>query len=178
MNTVLTEDQVKKHVELAAKRFLSENVTACNFYYTNMYDFKFQSTSAPTPGEKTPWENFLYHLNLIGVKGFSYCFDRNELYFISPIISEAPSHRVNTTAIVTIRELFTEPYLRNCAASHFDIAEQQRLFYKEFCPQRYASATEFAHALGERFDTLTYFEALKAASLYRDLGITSIEYSG
>lgn len=177
MNTTLTEDQVKKHVELAAKRFLSDNVTTCNFYYADMYHFKFQSTSTPTPGVKTPWEEFLFYLKIIGVRGFTYCIDRGELYFITPIIKEIPAHQLNVAAVITVHELFTEPYLRTCAANHFDIPEQQRLFYKEFRPQEYASATDFAHALGARFDTLTYFEALKAANLYRDLGIASIMYS-
>lgn len=177
MNTTLTESQVKKHVELAAKRFLFSSVAKCNFYYADMYDFKFQSTGSPTPGEKTPWEQFLSYLKTIGINGFIYCIDRGELYFASPITTAVPAYQINEIAMTLIRHLFDEPYLCSCVANHYDIPEQQRLFYKEFYPQKYSSATFFAHDLGAKFDTLTYYEALKAASLYQDLGISKIYYT-
>ncbi|QQV92165.1 hypothetical protein MOC16_gp035 [Klebsiella phage vB_KpM_FBKp24] len=177
MNTTLTEAQVNKHVELAAKRFLFSSVTKCNFYYTDMFDFKFQPTNIPTPGEKTPWEDFLLYLRIIGVKGFSYSIYHGELYFIAPVITAVPSHQINSISVTLIRHLFNEPYICSFAANHYDIPEQQRLFYKEFYPQKYSSATCFAHDLGAKFDTLTYYEALKAASLYQDLGITTIYYT-
>lgn len=177
MNTTLTEAQVNKHVELAAKRFLFSSVTKCNFYYADMYDFKFHSTSSSVPGEKTPWEQFLSYLKTIGINGFTYCIDRGEFYFVSPIITSVPAYQINEIAVTTIRQLFDEPYLCSCAVDHYEIPEQQRLFYKVFYPQEYNSATCFAHDLGANFDTLTYYEALKAATLYQDLGISKIYYT-
>lgn len=177
MNTTLTEAQVNKHVELAAKRFLFSSVTKCNFYYADMYDFKFQSAETAVCGDETPWEKFLVYLRTIGIKGFTYCIDRGELYFVTPIITAVTAHQINNISVTIVRHLFDEPYLCNCAANHYDIPEKQRLFYKEFYPQGYTSATYFAHELGARFDTLTYYEALKAATLYQELGITKIYYT-
>lgn len=189
MITTLSEDQVKKHVELAAKLFLSDTVKQCNFFYTELYEFKFQSTN-PIESNNLPltpktilctdtdnWDFFLSYLRGIGVKGFTCCATPNELYFLAPIVSGVQSYDINKSAIELVKRTFTEPYFESCLVDHFDIPDESRLFFKCFHPQKFTTAKDFAHELGRCFDQLTYAESNKIAGVFRDLGVTEVHFT-